>query len=259
MESPGYYEAVSRYYDDIFPLNPDTLTFLRKQAGVVPAQVLDIACGNASYAVALAEAGYLVEGFDLDAGMFQAAQAKSEMHGLTSQLRLLQGDMLSLDQLGLAAPDMAFCIGNSLVHLEGAVQVQAFLEKLHGLIRPQGRLVLQILNYDRILSNGITVLPVTKRADGTVLFERHYEYPTSWCPFDSQAWNQSDPVTFITRLHEEGEVKESRIPLYPLLSVQLAGLVESAGFTQVKCYGDFLGKEYQRETSYHLVMSAICC
>lgn len=250
MESPGYYEAIARHYDEIFPINSTTLAFLRKQAGEVPSKVLDIACGNAAYAASLASEGYQVEGVDLDTGMLQAAEKKLQDQGLAENLRLLQGDMLQLDSLGLAEPDMAFCIGNSLVHLPGQTQISTFLENLNVLMRPNGRLVIQILNYHRILHVKPAQLPITRRSDGSVLFERLYDYDV---PQSSDALRR---IIFHTKLHAEGVIHESRIPLIALRPEELQALLEQAGFCDIQLFGDFKHADFEPESSYALVVTA---
>lgn len=250
MESPEYYEAIARHYDEIFPMNPTTLAFLREQAGAAPSHVLDIACGNAAYAAALASEGYHVEGVDLDAGMLRASEEKRQEQGLAENLRLLLGDMLQLDSLGLAEPDMAFCIGNSLVHLPGQAQISTFLEKLNGLLRPNGRLVIQILNYHRILHHKLTQLPITRRSDGSVLFERLYDYDVPQAP------DALRRILFHTRLHAEGMIHESRIPLIALRPEELQALLEEAGFCDIQLFGDFKRASFDPESSYTLVATA---
>jgi SAM-dependent methyltransferase len=324
MESPGYYEAIARHYDEIFPINPVAVALMKELAGPSPTHILDIACGNAAYATALSSDGYLVEGVDLDAGMIQAAQGKKllqkkrepdaesvrhETEALarenvqpdTDSPRLLQGDMLHLDSLGLTSPQFAYCIGNSLVHLSDYKQVGAFLEQVYNLLQPNGHLLIQILNYNRILHDHVMKLPDIRRADGSLLFERFYEYdlpggashmphadtapessaskapgtePTapessvSKAPGTESSGTESSGtkssaeavpvhIRFHTRLHAEGNILESTIPLIALDSETLESLLEAAGFQHVMLYGDFKRTTYDPATSYALVVTAM--
>ena len=257
MESPGHYEAISKHYDEIFPMNPTTLSFLRELAGPVPAHVLDIACGNASYAVALAKFGHHLAGVDLDEGMLFAAAEKCRQQGVSDRVALLQGDMLALDALALTPPDFAYCIGNSLVHLPGAAKVSSFLRQMYGLLKPGGRLAIQILNYHRIWKGQITSLPVIRRPDGTVLFERLYEYDSPQGPGESGTAAIPARLLFHTRLHADEHVQESRIPLYPLLADELQALLMESGFSNIHLFGDFAGGPYLPDVSYQLVVTAV--
>ena len=324
MESPGYYEAIARHYDEIFPINPVALALMKELAGSSPTHILDIACGNAAYATALSSDGYLVEGVDLDAGMIRAAQGKKssqkkrepdaasvrhETEALarenvqpdTDSPRLLQGDMLHLDSLGLTSPQFAYCIGNSLVHLSDYKQVGAFLEQVYNLLQPNGHLLIQILNYNRILHDHVMKLPDIRRADGSLLFERFYEYdlpggashmphadtapessaskapgtePTapessvSKAPGTESSGTESSGtkssaeavpvhIRFHTRLHVEGKILESTIPLIALDSETLESLLEAAGFQHIMLYGDFKRTTYDPATSYALVVTAM--
>lgn len=257
MESPGYYEAIAKHYDEIFPMNPTTLSFLKELAGPVPSEVLDVACGNASYTVALTKLGHHLAGVDLDEGMLLAAAEKCRQQGISDRVVLLQGDMLALDVLALPPPDFAYCIGNSLVHLPGAAKVSTFLRQMHGLLKPGGRLAIQILNYHRIWKGQITSLPVIRKPDGSVLFERLYEYDLPQSPGESSTTGAPTHLLFHTRLHADERVQESRIPLYPLLADEVQALLMESGFGNIQLFGDFAGGPYLPEASYQLVVTAV--
>ncbi len=316
MESKGYYEAISRHYDAIFPMNPLIRDFLAEQAGTAPAELIDIACGNAAYTLALCRMGYQVTGIDLDPGMIAAAKRKAGDAGNPNGLRLLQGDMLALRSMELEPAALAFCIGNSMVHLPDPETIGHFLKEAHHVVADGGRLVLQIINFDRILTDHVTSLPTLTFDNPSSLptgvgktlraatFERMYERIYDPVSKSSQSFEQSDstpelhqpleqsdsttelrplleqtdnapeppalpeqpehpgllphePFIFHTRLTVEGQVYESRIPLYPLQSETLKDQLSQAGFREISLYGDFKRSPYDPSTSYALIATAI--
>src|SRR3954452_4028872 len=83
------------------------------------ARVLDCACGTGQLAVGLALLGLDVVATDASAGMVRRTQALADLMGVTLQVSQAPWDGL-LDHLSDSAFDVVFCVGNSLVHADGA-------------------------------------------------------------------------------------------------------------------------------------------
>jgi len=106
--------------------------------------VLELACGTGRLVLPLAAAGSHVTGADLSPAMLALAHEKVRGAGLQERVRLVQGDMQSLDlgrKFGLVIIGL-----NSLMHLETqAGQLQA-LENAARHLAPGGRLVVDLFN-----------------------------------------------------------------------------------------------------------------
>jgi SAM-dependent methyltransferase len=165
--------------------------------------------------------------------MIEAARTKAR--GRCEKAGFQAPDFRVMDMLAMAGAlepgfDLVFCIGNSLVHLETDRQVGGLLADCRTLLRPGGRLVLQIINYDRVLAEGITDLP--RLRDGELEFRRYYDREPG-----------GGVVFFRTELHvtgDEGErVIRNRIPLRIVTREQLEHLVLGAGFVDLELFGGF--------------------
>ncbi len=259
-----FYAAISRWYDEIFPPDPATVRFLAGLLPVAgcratrddvspagcsgtgrphrqePSAVLDAACGTGGHALELARLGCAVAGLDLDGGMIGQARRKAgTARGGSSMAAgaavFLAGDMRRVAELCPGPFDLAYCVGNSLVHLADEGEVGRFLESLRRVLRPGGRLAVQILNYDRILRQHVTELPEIHPAGGELRFVRRYE------------WGADAPrrVQFATELIVRKGGREvrlaNRVPLLVLPSATLRALAEGAGFREIELAGDFQG------------------
>ncbi|KMZ42574.1 MULTISPECIES: class I SAM-dependent methyltransferase [Bacillales] len=71
--------------------------FYLEQAKLAGGKVLDLACGTGRISIPMAQAGIDVTGIDLSQDMLARAQVKAEEQGVTSGLKLLQGDMRAFD------------------------------------------------------------------------------------------------------------------------------------------------------------------
>jgi len=223
----GFYRRLSGVYDILFPENGKTVAFLldRLESG---SRVLDIACGTGTYAHALARRGHRVVGVDLDGTMTAKAREKYD----DPSLEFVTGDMLRIDELfGRERFDLAYCIGNSIVHLPDAASVERLCGKVYGLLSGGGAFVVQTVNFDGILERGVTGLPPVRRE--RVTFVRHYEFT-----------GDSGHVLFNSELHIGGEVTRNSVRLLVLRSRDLVRILESCGFSRVEVFGDFEKSEY---------------
>lgn len=233
------YEKIVKYYDSIFPLNPVTLHFL--SAAFPPgSKVLDVGCGSGEYTAALSRAGYSAAGLDLDPEMIRRAQEKTAGQG--NRPVLTTGSMLQMDRYYAPASfDGVFCIGNSLAHVEGHAQLQEVCRQFGELLRTGGTLILQIINYDRILNQNITELPTIENKEKGVSFERHYR-------------RRGPQILFTTVLEADGMTEVSEIPLYPVTGEELITSLKDAGFAGAEKFGSFRGDPFDIASSQPLIL-----
>ncbi|WP_432663428.1 class I SAM-dependent methyltransferase [Wukongibacter baidiensis] len=236
----GFYEELSKYYDIVFPLGKPQLNFIGKRIKGKQ-DVLDLAAGTGNYSIALAKEGYNVSAVDLDEEMIKKIAAKNKKEGTDVEPYVL--DMKKIDVLGDNKFDAVVCIGNSLVHLDNKEEIKDLLNKMYGLLRKDGVVILQIVNYDRVLKYDVKELPLIDRPESGVRFVRNYEL-------------EDGKVLFKTELIINNERSyDNCIKLYPLQSQDFVELLKEAGFRDIKLHGGFDEKEYTID-SFPLVVEA---
>lgn len=243
QQTIGFYEAIARYYDQIFPPETAQVDFLVQAAGEGSKRVLDVACGSGGYALALARRGYRVTAVDLDAAMVERAREKAGREGIA--LETLQADMVNLTAQLKGRYDLIYCIGNSLVHLDGWEAIRALLLEVREMLEPGGTAVFQIINYDRILKQNIAALSTIENEAAGIRFERHY-HPDP----------ESGRLQFHTILHDGPRRVENTILLFPLQSADFNAALMAAGFGRIEWFGDFQGNPFNPEMSYLQVVRA---
>lgn len=239
----GFYEEISKYYDCIFPTGEEQVKFLFEVLGKPPKEVLDIACGTGGYSLALSRAGYNCTAVDLDGQMISLLEQKVRAEGRDIKFRT--ADMIDLDKQLAEKFNMAFCIGNSVVHLQNLQQIKDFIRSAKNLLENDGSLVLQIINFDRILLRDIKSLPAIEDRSRGLTFERNYDYDRG-----------NNIIKFRTKLEVDGNSFNNEIPLYPLLSDEVVEALQAAGFKKLKLFGDFNGSEFDKYNSFMLVIWA---
>lgn len=237
-----FYEMLVKYYDDIFPMNDETYSFIRQDL-IEGDKVLDVACGTGTYTLPLQKEGILAFGVDLEESMIEVAEEKAKKEGIRSDF--VVASMLNLDLVSDGDLRRIFIIGNSLVHLKSLDEIRTFLMLCYELLMSGGDLIVQIINYDKILDNDIKSLPTIEVPEKGVTFSRNYFYDLT-----------SHSIEFASKLTVNGEVQESSVYLFPLRKDELIEELKNAGFKDIETFKNFKGEPYEKE-AMPLIVKAI--
>lgn len=220
-----FYSEFAACYERIFPFNPDVTRFLEMHLPDPPGRVLDVGCGTGAYAGHLAKRGFDVIGIDLDPSMIRQAQAGHP----EARFRVL--DMRDIGELE-SGFQVVYCIGNTAAHLPQDDFV-GFLRQVYRILSPGGIWLLQIMNWDYVLTQERVTFPVLRSRDDSLAFYRVYQDISP------------AQVTFATRLERSGHIIfEAETTLYPLRWVDLYHLHGKAGFDLEAHLGSFGGAAF---------------
>lgn len=228
-----FYKDISIYYDKIFPLNQAAVEFLEEEF-TGKKKILDLACGDGKYSDSILAEDRNVTGVDLDKGMLEEAEKRFDKK---NNIKFIYGDMLELSRIIYKEErfDGVFCIGNSLVHLTSPENIKQVLKELNLVMENNGKLVIQVINYDRILNDNINFLPTIKNEN--IEFIRNYH-----------RYGNSRIIDFHTILKTpEGEI-ESHQELYSLTKDELIFLAEKEGFELDSIYSSFKKEEWNNKS-----------
>ncbi len=190
------------------------------------ARVLDCSCGTGQLAVGLALLGHSVVATDASPAMVRRARALVDEHGVQLQAFEARWDKL-LDHLEPSTFDLVLCVGNSLVHAEGASGRSAALAAMSALLSRSGRLVLTSRTWELVRAGG-TRMDVWKRVgtrrgqDGVVIYSWHVE----------ELWPQEHQLEIaVVRIHRDGSVisKAERLSLWPFRYEELVAELQRVG------------------------------
>ena len=130
--------------------------------GAPDRSVLDLGCGSGEHTAWFAKEGARAVGLDSSEAMIESAKD----HEAAGHGRFVLGD--ALDPRAALPSERAFglalCLGNMLPHVRTDDELAAFVRGARAMLLPGGRLLLQILNYARLLEDEVNVLPVNIRA-----------------------------------------------------------------------------------------------
>lgn len=239
----AFYESIAPWYDYIFPYSPAHKKFIEAELdGLAGKHIVDVGCGTGNLSLKLAESGAFVMGIDLDDQMLLMARSKA---ALVPQVTFSKLNMLQVNELAPAgSQDAVVCLGNTLVHLQRPGEMLSFFNQAGRLLKPGGKLLVQIINYDYVLDEGLDGLPAIDNE--AVRFERVYEFR-----------EQDELINFKTTLtiKESDHVIRNSVPLFPLRRELLSHLLDEAGFNHIDFFGSF-DRSPVTTTSIPLVISA---
>lgn len=237
-----FYSSIAAYYSEIFPFNPSQITLMEEMMGNLQGKtILDVGCASGELAFHLAQLGAKVTAIDLNKSLLAAAKEKRSHENVT----YMWANMLHIARLfGRAKFDGVVCFGNTLVHLMNPMQMRDFFSGVLTVLKPGGKFMLQILNYDKIFAERPDNLPLIETP--ALRFERNYVY--------EQGTREINFLTSLT-LKQTGEVIDNQTELLGLGSADLTLLMDVAGLKEITLYGGFDGSQFTKDT-LPLVISA---
>ena len=239
--SNHFYTSIALYYQHIFQFNPTQIEFLKQVLPYNGAKVLDVGCAIGDLSFALAHFGFPTWAFDFDAQMVEIAENTKEEVAFFPIFG--QQDMRILDQF---YPELFFdsviCFGNTLVHLLSDNDIRKFIRATYKVMVPEGKLTIQILNYQHILDHHINSLPQIDNEH--IRFERKYRF--------TEGFELIDFDTMLT-VKSTGLKIPNSVKLYPIRQNKLQELLEEAGFKNFEFFGGF-HSEPLVETSLPLIV-----
>ncbi|MDP3353259.1 MAG: class I SAM-dependent methyltransferase [Flavobacteriaceae bacterium] len=228
----GFYQQIAPYYHHIFKINKDQVNFVQQKNTDIKSRLLDVGCGIGTLSFELSSYYNHIIGIDLDVEMVMYATNQLEKN--SNYIEFHQLSMLDLSQkFDKNSLDGIICFGNTLVHLNSLDQVMDFLIQSKSILKSDKKLLIQIVNYDRILSKKIKELPLIENDE--ILFERNYHYNVET--------NRIDFNTLLTVKLTHQKI-ENKVVLLPILKSELEELLIKVGFKSLNFYGNFKGDSF---------------
>lgn len=202
-------------------------------------RVLDLACGQGRHAVALAQRGMSVTAQDLTEDYLHTAQAAAESAG--AAIQTVHSDMRDVPFTNEfnAVINMFTAFG----YLESEVEDMKVLRAIANALKPGGRLLMDLLNREWVVSNYIRK---EWRIDGdgnTILEDRELDLVTG---------RNRVSFTIVTPEGTRRDLPGHDIRLYTL--TELGKMLDEVGLQVSATYGDFDGSPYAIETQRMIVV-----
>ncbi len=204
---------------------------------------VDAGCGTGFHALLLAGLGVHMTAVDISSEMLSLAAKHARERQL--RIRTLHSTFEALPASCPEPTDAVFCLGNTMAHADSTERRRSWIRAFRETIRPGGTLIIQILNYDRILARRERIQGI--REAGAQTFVRFYDF------------RDPDIVFSILSLDRNTTPAQGRIDsvvLHPALSAELVSDLEAEGFVDPHLYGSIALESFDAATSRDIVVIA---
>ncbi len=202
-------------------------------------RILDLACGYGRIAVPLARRGFQVTGLDSSEPLLAVGRERAAQSGVAAEWH--HADMRDTPSEWSGRFDAVISIWNSFGYFSDDHENQRVLASAAQVLKPGGRLLIDVSNRDRVVSTYRT--RDWDERDGLVLLQER----------------SFDPVRGLNRTeltwHEDRQRRQVSFAVRLYTATELTRMVAAAGLRPVAYYGDWTGGELTRE-SRHIILVA---
>lgn len=268
FETYGKIKSISNFYDELSEDYADMIEFsekLEKEKGIFESIVseykikkcLDAGCGVGLHSIILSRFGVDVLGIDISASMVEKAKKLSQMLGVPAKFEVL--DFSAIKDKYREEFDLVLCLGNTLPHLLNEKDLLVALRNFYNALRDNGVLILQVLNYDKIMEMEERIIGIRETSEK--IFVRFYDFePTIVGSPSLRVFEiRKDFLKFNVLIIDKAKnyaYKLITTRIKPIKSEELCKKLHMVGFKSVEIFGDLLRNEYSSESSKNIVIFA---
>ena len=191
----------------------------------------DIGCGSGVDSISLSSLGLKVTAFDPSSKMLKIAKANSERMKVKIEFHNYTADNVPAGLNGQF--DLVVSLGNTFANIPKE-SFKVSLKRCYNILKPKGQLLIQVLNYEKILNENARIVNISEAGDK--YFIRFYDFATEHIVFNILSFsksNMSDHRLISSKIH-------------PHSSENFVSGLERAGFNSIQFYSDFQLSPYNK-------------
>ena len=240
----SFYNSASIYYDKMIDFNSALQMrkiLLSNFVDDKVKSVADVGCGTGVDSISLSQLGLNVTSFDPSVEMINAAIENSK--GLNTQIIFYNYSASEISKTFYNKFDLVVSLGNTIANINPK-QLEKSFSKFYKMLKDDGKVLIQILNYEKILKDKERIVSITKKDNE--YFIRFYDFGKEDLTFNILKFN-ADQTT-------AKELISTKI--FPYTSKELKQLLKKIGFKKIQLFGGLDKKPFNAKTSNDLVLLA---
>jgi len=247
LSTNSFYDSVSDFYDEMtsfkdrYNRESKIMEHLSRQFEFK--QVLDAACGTGIHTIALSNLSIESTGIDNSPEMIKKAKINAKKMHTQAEFKVLA--LHNTKSLGTDNFDTVLILGNSLPHILNNDDLFQSLNSLAQVLKSSGKLIIQILNYKKILKNKERIISIKKQASS--IYVRFYDFLKDTVRFNLLS---IDPTSSPMKHHLYSTI------LKPYIADNIVSSLKSCGFSKVSLYGALDLRDYDPLNSENLIIVA---
>lgn len=241
----NFYNSASIYYDKMIDFN----SALQKRKILLSnfvddkiKTVADIGCGTGVDSISLAQLGLNVTAFDPSVEMINTAIDNCK--NINAKIDFNNYSASEIPKIFYNKFDLVVSLGNTIANIPPK-QLEKSFAKFYKMLKDDGQVFIQILNYEKVLMNKERIVNITKKDDE--YFIRFYDFGKSYLTFNILRFS-ADQTT-------NKELISTKI--FPYKAKEIKMILKKVGFKKIEMFGGLDKKSFDIKTSNDLVLLAI--
>jgi SAM-dependent methyltransferase len=245
LSNQDFFDELSDQYDSMIPIEKAVEMKTKSFKNLLMdsyTTIADIGCGTGSDSIALTEMGYKVKSFDPSAQMLEKAKLNAKNRGIVLDSYQIGASQIPDDLNGKF--DMVISFGNSFANIE-IESFQPSIRKCYVLLKEQGTIFIQVLNYKLIIKEKKRIVNITESDEH--FYIRFYDFDEDKIKFNILTFSKANPK-------DQNLITTS---VFPYTAIDFNNSLLKTGFNSVKIYSDFNRNEFNEATSKDLFIEAV--
>ena len=199
----------------------------------------DLGCGTGTDSIALAQLGLSVTSFDTSVGMIEKASANASKEKV--KINFSVGNAANIPEFFNEHFDLVISLGNTFANIKKENLFKS-LKRCYEVLKKGGVLLVQILNYQKILSGKERIINITE--NDAYFFIRFYDFKSGHIVFNSLRVAK-------TELSDYSLISTK---VYPHLKKDFEKLLSELNFKSVELHSDLQSSSYIESSSKNMVI-----
>lgn len=199
----------------------------------------DVGCGSGVDSIALSLLGLKVTAFDPSAGMLKVAESNSTKMNVSVNFQKSTAEQISIEFNNKF--DLVVSLGNTFANISEDKFIDS-LRRCFNILKPNGQLLIQVLNYKKILADKQRIVNITE--SNNKYFIRFYDFNDEQIIFNI--------LTFAK--NKTSDYKLSSTEIHPYTLEEFESGLRTSGFNDFKFYGDLKLSEFITLQSSDLII-----
>ena len=245
LNNQEFFDELSAQYDSMIPFEKAIKRKEELFQNIIKGSsktIADIGCGTGSDSLALTRLGHKVTSFDPSAEMLNKARLNAESNGLNLDFYQFGASQIPDDFNDKF--DIVISFGNSFANIPKD-EFEGSVFKCFALLREEGELHIQILNYEKILLEKQKIVNIT--SSEKKYFVRYYDFNENHIVFNILQFDKTNP----------GDHHLISTKIYPYSADDFTPALKKAGFKTTKYHGSFNFTPFDPQTSNDLIITTV--
>lgn len=232
------------YYDELFPVTEAKKNFFSDFAKGcnTPVHYLSISCGTGLLENFLSRKGHDVTGVENEEELLHAANLRRRSQLMSIRFfKMFIPDMTKF--LGKSFYNIIYVLNSRLMFFPDAKEIQNFLKDAKVLLAPEGKIVLEIFNFEKYENSKFITLP-TRESVRSKLFTEVITNERGNKSININVENSSEKILPVL----------GNYPVYAVSPAEIEHFAETAGFASAEFYADFDRNPFTGNEDFYVVV-----